>query len=933
MAIGNGNNELTAILGVEIDPKAEQKLAKQLEGLLGGGKTDPAASPMRQYASELERLNTLTTELQRIYSGITKELQAHVALRDKELALAKAAQMQLGASSASSLAPTSAAGAASPAAAAATAASAAAAAVTPAAAQAAATAAANAVLQQLGAGGTPPVTPPQPPGAPGGGAGGTPPGGGGGGGGNTPNQRGFFTGWSTLFGGNRTQLNHGQQRHLVLAERLGDLARSAGGVTNSWLNVANRGWGGTEIAGALSDTISAIPVLGRIMGGFTSALDSIKGAGDLQDRWRMASYQVWRHGGEQARASFQNDWFGQGNGVDGMLRYGITREDSARLTMNAARSFGGTPSVEYAVEGRYGLGDELIGMRGALRRSGHQSSRGGEQEFAESIGIALSTNLERGRWGEIISNLTRVAANVSYGAVDFKSAVAIETLIGQLGKQYQGQTPQADAMRGALGQISTGAGGGLATVLATQQALTATGGDYAAAQMMIEAGVGSDRGLTDSQLKELIRNAPIAREFFAGRMDARKAAYLLHVTVWRNIPINRLYDLLVGMAAGAGVRTGADNATILDDTYNGDRPTVDQRPLNKTIGGERPHVRDVAGVGFDVQGPVNSLENRNGGSGPVTVPSQLQLPPVGPAFPQSRMTPPAPPPPTPTVPSSSSRPAHLDPGLWEHYGPDIRGAATTTQMSGYASRAQFNASDPFVDSWAEAEGQWATKPAHGLYDDRDHDASGNRLGAGMHRRHGSRDIFMPPGSPVRAPLDGVWVRSGDLNDVKASFGFYGEMRGSDSILYRFLHLEAKPTFAAGAQIRAGQVIGYTAKHKVGRSPSHLHLEAWQGDYKTGVQVDPFQKIGLRGINMMYTGAGSRDEWQRSGGESSLPTNGRSPVTSPSSVDGGALSPSTPAPQTSQRVDVSITVHDSRISVAKRIVPASGQVGQNYTRMG
>lgn len=735
------------------------------------------------------------------------------------------------------------------------------------------------------------------------------PGGGGSGGtGRGAGGTGFFSGASGLVG----MRTGGENAHnIATASRIGDAARTAGRVTEDWLEVGNRGWRSTEIAGAAARTIDSIPVLGRILGGYSSALESVSRAGQSQDQWREARYQSWLAGGESGRAGFTNLWDYSG-GRSVMRRYGIDRDESLHMELAAQRAYGGGAGVQYAVQGRFGLGNEQTQLMGALRRAG--SSNGGELVFAETIGTALATQLERGRWGEAFSTLTRAAQGVLYGNADLQKLVAVQTLVGQLGRTYQGDTPQAQSMASMLERWSSGQGGSFVNVMALQQTLKKTGGDYWAAKAMVEAGVGSDRGMSDEMLKSMIQRMPAARMYFSGQWSLDRSAGIL-ATLIPGESINRIKDLLSGMKAGAGQRTGPTNDAILQDLYNGKMPDTDMGSRRARVGSQMPYSYTVLGQGFDQQSAAPTIADPVRGTPPTSSRMGRSY-----AWDADALTLPA--------------PSRLDPDQWSSLSQSIQAGATQQQIQ--ANKTDYTPktfSDYFVADMQEAEGQWATKAAHGLYDDRDRAADGSQLAPGKHRRHGSRDIYMPAGSPVHAPMDGTWVRSGDLGSIASTYGFYGEMRGDDGVLYRFLHLNQKPYFRSGVRITAGQLIGHTAKHKVGRGASHLHLEAWRGDYKKGTQVDPFAEMGIRGVNRMYTGFSSREEYQQS----------TQPVTSPSMsgssmpmVESSGAAPAnvTPAAIQSQEVKVSVTVHDARISVTQSAGRRnSGAIGQNYNTRG
>lgn len=700
---------------------------------------------------------------------------------------------------------------------------------------------------------------------------------------------GFFGGAGAIVGLPHSRLANGQGKALDLAGRLGDAGRTAGQLTQSWLSTSQGGWQGGDVARSAANTIDSIPVLGRIMGGYSSALNAIGDAGDTQAQWRTARYQAFQAGGEGARANFTNLW-DYGDGRERMVRAGIDRDMSLQMERDAQRAYGADVGNQYDVQGRFGLGQEQTQLMGALRRGGNAITDSGDQAFAETIGVAFATSLERGRWGEAFTALTRAAQGVLYGNVDLQRLVAQQTFVGQLGRQYQGDTPQAQKMTEMMNRWGGGQANSFVNTMALQEAMGATGGDYWAAKAMVEGGLGSDRGMSHDMLMNMIRRMQPTRAYLSGQMSKKHAAGVLAQITGE--PINRLMDLLDGLKSEAGTRKGPDNAAILQDLRGGQMPSVDMMPTRGSIG--RQHAYNK---GFDQQGVVKTLED-------------------GAAHPQG-------------VPNMTN----VDPSQWAHVGTDIQQGMSSRQ-SGVSARdyAAFRQSpearDPFVSDMAEAEMQFARNRGHGMGQVRDHDARGTKLPVGKHLVHGARDIYMPAGSPVHTPVGGVWKKNGSLRKQGATYGFYGELTGDDGLLYRFLHLEDRPTLSVGVQYPSGTLIGYTVRTKIGKSQSHLHLEAWEGGYKTGRRVDPFGRLGAEGVNRLYTGHGSRADYDSAqAGPATTPGGSGAPPASsaaePSSAASGA---------SAQRLRVDLHVHDARVTVTQRAGQArnTGAAGQNYS---
>ncbi len=92
------------------------------------------------------------------------------------------------------------------------------------------------------------------------------------------------------------------------------------------------------------------------------------------------------------------------------------------------------------------------------------------------------------------------------------------------------------------------------------------------------------------------------------------------------------------------------------------------------------------------------------------------------------------------------------------------------------------------------------------------------------RLHEGVDIAAPAGTPVRATLAGVVVRSG----VDGGYGRYVEVEHEGGLTSLYAHLGRFAGLKAGAAVPAGAVLGYVGNS--GRSTgSHLHFEIRQDD--------------------------------------------------------------------------------------------------------
>ncbi|MFO0576112.1 MAG: M23 family metallopeptidase [Polyangia bacterium] len=119
---------------------------------------------------------------------------------------------------------------------------------------------------------------------------------------------------------------------------------------------------------------------------------------------------------------------------------------------------------------------------------------------------------------------------------------------------------------------------------------------------------------------------------------------------------------------------------------------------------------------------------------------------------------------------------------------------------------------------------------------------------GNGRPHKGIDIFAPAGAEVLAARAGTILRVIDGRQGTTSgrrrAGLFIDLRGSDDLIYRYLHLGAT-TVQKGDAVRQGAVLGTIAPpftSGLDEAP-HLHFEVRQGDYQRvredyGLPIDP-----------------------------------------------------------------------------------------------
>ena len=123
---------------------------------------------------------------------------------------------------------------------------------------------------------------------------------------------------------------------------------------------------------------------------------------------------------------------------------------------------------------------------------------------------------------------------------------------------------------------------------------------------------------------------------------------------------------------------------------------------------------------------------------------------------------------------------------------------------------------------------------------------------GKGRPHKGIDILAPAGTPVIAAQGGQVLRvvdgRGAATDSTRRAGLFIDIKGSDALIYRYLHL-GESLVAAGQTLGKGDALGrVAAAHTsgLGKAP-HLHFEIRLGDVDHrlkdyGTSIDPLRLL-------------------------------------------------------------------------------------------
>jgi hypothetical protein len=704
---------------------------------------------------------------------------------------------------------------------------------------------------------------------------------------------GFSHGQSSLLGGISAIGREGG----ILGRQIGQMSSEAGGMTGLLTGKAGAAAYG-DLAESLVDKIPG-------MGGVASAIGSINAVNKAQDAEGLKRYNAWRRGGDQALS--EAEMYNGAESMDWRTRSMMTNDqrfDASRKTMKA---FGDSDARNTMMFGqRFDMMDEGIGLMGAVKRAGGNVGEAAQLNILGlAIGMAAASGLEQGRWGEAMAAMTRMVSSIQHGKIDADRIANTQAYINNLGANYQGDTAAHRSMEKSISEVHSGAHGGIEGVLALRRQM-AQAGSYAGART--QRALDMQEGNADVHSLDWWLERPYIKAAIASG-DEREAMSAAGTAVMNGSSMSELQwmDLIKAQRRGRSTSDVVPSSavdSVKREIATGARFGGLSDPLSRAAEASRTYNADTIFQGDDWFGRSSRSTSREVGAA-----SPAPSSPASGSFMTS---------PTSMLDNRNAvvNSARLSDGVLA--GPTSAQSRAASQESRYATSSL---ADYAVNSDEEAESQWSEGNAgHGLYQAREKDQNGKPFGSGKTSVHGSRDIYMPPGSVVYAPVAGTWVRNATIGGTTYNAGGFGELKGDNGILYRFLHIaEFSSVLRPGVAVSAGQKIGTTMKTKVGNSKSHLHFEAWSGEYKKSKMVDPFQgadgKIDRKLVNNLYTGSDSSGTSDGSGSGSSSGGGGVQ-------EDGPVTTPRQSAP--AQRVEVHVKVSDNRITTSVRQAASARQ---------
>lgn len=577
-----------------------------------------------------------------------------------------------------------------------------------------------------------------------------------------------------------------------ILSRAGDLAAA---LMPSSMRMFMGGFYGSDVMGFATNLASQIPVVGKLLGAVMSPFHQVM---EQNNEFKNMQYETFRDGGEDAMNAFTHVWESDDYRDQFVNRFGFSRTETQQLVQGAARRGLGQGSGLEAVfnmQGSLGLGQESAETMGALRRGG---AKGGQEQeaLASAIGVAVSTGLERGRWGEMLTMWQRAAASSIDTDVAWKEVAAQQQFVGSLGQRYKGDTPASQSMDQAL----RGMASNTASPLALRAAMQLTGGDYfGATARMARAAEQPDTELQERVVDQMMGMAG--------------------VRAWLAMPdgpdADRALDRLAGVASTYG--TGLSQlkiATLL-------------KARKKSVGGPMFVGPETEAVGIGRQQVGGGAVLPDTALGPRRSQAEAQRP--------SRLTDIQPE--SPLVPGG--------------FGGALQGAKNDRIRRMQAGDAS---SMPTLDELSSGRftvdlggSQPAGGPA-GSYQQFVTQKYGNPI-AGR-ASHPGVDLAFPPGTTVTSPVDGT-VEHVNRNGSGMEIGAAIHIRAAgDGVLWKLYHIDPATfpsSLRAGQRVTRGTPLGRTYSVKSWEAPggqrvrTHLHVGQIGAD---GVGLDPMRPGGI-----------------------------------------------------------------------------------------
>lgn len=544
--------------------------------------------------------------------------------------------------------------------------------------------------------------------------------------------------------------------------------------------------------------LSAIPVAGPL---FDTAANLFGNELDRTQDNETRRYHTYRRYGEDAYGALRG-MHAPGGMRDKYVMQGMDEQEIEKLIQGGAGAgYRGSATLSTMAGLKSGFDIDSSPVLGSLRKAGIKDEKAAIDGLGSALGVAVTTGLEKARFGEAFTNLARAAQSVTNGMFSIANTASMQAFVGHMGPGFQGDTSSSRSAQATLQGMSQGAGGGLSEVYSLKAAGFGGGNAANFATAKLNAGLGIQGGgvKIEELLKQWANNPMVQNAWGPGTKPGRTpekdtAAYVL------------------------GTPAGIDPVTfiqIMDQyMYNGAGDTIS--PLSAGITGALKSGAFTPSFGHDISTVQRSAYGKQSmlldeSKFSVDNPSGLNM----------------------SVGSSSAAQAsplssNIRGSMWS--GGNNSLAAVEAKYGGGAANMSFG------------------QPRETTPDGRGGNVSGKRT-------HTSQDMYFPPGTPIATTEAGDIGNIGPTNGDPSVYGFTIEFHGVSGFSYKFNHIE-KPMVVAGQKdVRAGTQLGTTIHREkfspTGKSKTHLDMSIQD---TSGHYLNPSKTLGVGGMNALTMGS-------------------------------------------------------------------------------
>ncbi len=614
-----------------------------------------------------------------------------------------------------------------------------------------------------------------------------------------------------------------------ILSRSGDLAAA---LMPSSMKMFMGGFYGTDVMGFAHNLAAQVPIAGKLLGAVTGPFHQVM---QQNDEFKNMQYETFRDSGEDAMNAFSNLYVDDNYRDQFVKRYGFSRAETQQLVSGAARRGLGQGQGMEAVlnmQGTLGLGQESAETLGGLRRAGMKPGQETEV-LANAIGVAVSTGLERGRWGEMLTMWQRAAASSIDTDVAWREVATQQQFIGSLGARYRGDTQASQSMDQALRQMASNQ----QSPLALRAAMQLSGGDYfGATARMSRAAEQPDTALQERIVEQMMgtpgvrawlempdgpeadraldRIAGVAQTFGTG-LSQLKIATLLKA---RKATTGPLFKAPSTEAAEIGAQKVTGGGEALPDTALGPRRSQAEAQRPSDISSIQEVKPLVPG------GPQGQLKQM--------VDGRLQRMAAGD--------------PTARVGADELRSGRFSISLTPPPGMEDAGSQGAAAPAPGPSAPAAPRTPPASSQGLPGAGAQGPPPA-ASYNQFMMQGFGHQTAGGT--PHPGVDLAFPPGTAVTSPVDGV-VEHINRSGVGLEVGAAIHIRAEDGVLWKLYHIDPA-TFPAslsvGQRIAKGTPLGRTYSIRNWQNSSgqqvrtHLHVGQIGAG---GSPIDPMRPGGI-----------------------------------------------------------------------------------------